>query len=82
MTVISPSDVTVICNDRQFSKWQADGRSHQTESKFISFLVIELAIMDPMIDYLNTQQTPNPEAQFPSAVPDFELHSVEERQVP
>ena len=27
MTVTSPSDITVTWSDRQFSKWQADGRS-------------------------------------------------------
>ena len=27
MTVTSPSDFTVIWSDRQYSKWQADGRS-------------------------------------------------------
>ena len=32
--------------------------------------------------YENTQHTPNPEAQFPSAVPVFEVHSVTVKQVP
>ena len=32
--------------------------------------------------YLKVQQTPKPEAQLPSAVPLFELHSVELRQTP
>ena len=31
---------------------------------------------------MNVQQTPNPEAQFPSAVPPLLVHSVAEKQVP
>ena len=31
---------------------------------------------------MNTQQTPNPEAQFPSAFPPLLVHSVLEKQVP
>ena len=32
--------------------------------------------------YVNTQQTPNPEAQFPSAFPPLLVHSVLEKHVP
>ena len=32
--------------------------------------------------HVKTQQTPNPAAQFPSEVPDFELHSEDVRQLP
>ena len=31
---------------------------------------------------MNTQQTPNPEAQFPSAFPALLVHSVLEKHVP
>ena len=39
-------------------------------------------MMKSDIGYLNVQQTPKPEAQFPSIVPLFELHSDLVKQVP
>ena len=36
----------------------------------------------PRKSYVNTQQTPNPEAQFPSAFPPSLVHSVLEKHVP
>ena len=38
--------------------------------------------VDPQVLAKKTQQTPNPAAQFPSEVPDFELHSEDVKQVP
>ena len=32
--------------------------------------------------YVNVQQTPNPDAQFPSALPPLLVHSDAEKQVP
>jgi len=36
----------------------------------------------PQVVIVNTQQTPNPEAQFPSAFPALLVHSVLEKHVP
>ena len=39
--------------------------------------------MNFVIEYkVNLQQTPNPAAQFPSAVPDFDVHSELVKHVP
>ena len=38
--------------------------------------------MPPQADTEKVQQTPNPEAQLPSTVPDLSLHSVELKHVP
>ena len=47
-------------------------------------LALPLHWIGPLLlkTYVNVQQTPNPAAQFPSAVPDFELHSEDVRQLP
>ena len=38
--------------------------------------------VDPQVEVTKVQQTPKPDAQFPSAVPDLLLHSEDEKQVP
>ena len=39
-------------------------------------------MISPVVVSIKTQQTPNPAAQFPEAVPPLSLHSVEVKHVP
>ena len=39
-------------------------------------------MMEPQVELEMTQQTPNPAAQWPSALPPAEVHSEEVKQVP
>jgi len=39
-------------------------------------------MVEPAVETKNKQQTPNPDAQLPLAVPPFDEHSLEVKQVP
>ena len=52
MTVTSPSDVTVIWSDGQFSKWQTDGKSHWFYAGCIKFLLIIVKVKFYLISKL------------------------------
>jgi len=44
--------------------------------------VLFVEMVDPDVFTINTQQTPKPDAQFPLAVPPFDVHSLWVKQVP